>query len=693
MSKNRLADATSPYLQQHADNPVHWYPWGNEALDLARQQGKPILLSIGYSACHWCHVMAHESFEDLETAGIMNRLYVNIKVDREERPDLDKIYQTAHQLLARRPGGWPLTVFLTPEDQVPFFAGTYFPDHARHGLPAFRNLLRDIAQAFQDQREEIAGQNQALSEALARLNPQPPDNRKLSFEAAPLQLASQQLSESFDETWGGFGRAPKFPHPGSLNRLLRNWASLTINGKPEPRYLYQVDHTLTRMALGGVNDQLGGGFYRYSVDDRWMIPHFEKMLYDNGQLLGLYADLWQLTGKPQFRATAESTAAWVMREMQSPAGGYYSSLDADSEGHEGRFYIWTPESVRSLLTDEEYQHLAAYYGLNRAPNFEGQWHLHNFISIADLNSTLGSTSVQARALLDSARHKLFKVRELRARPSRDEKILTSWNALMIRGMARTGRILGCPQYIHSAERSLDFLRTRLWQDGRLLATHKDGRSQFPAYLDDHAYLLDALLELLQTRWRQEDLEFAIELAELLLTRFLDGNAGGFYFTADDHEKLIHRPKPFGDDSIPSGNGVAALALCRLGHLLGEGRYTAAAEGTLRIAWEQIVQAPYAYCTLLDALEEQLDPTETIVIRGMGADLERWRNRALSRYAPRRLVIAIANSEEDLPALLQTRRSEARTLAYVCSGTQCEVPIEQFDAFERRLSRTEISFNA
>lgn len=687
MSNNRLADATSPYLQQHATNPVHWQPWDRQALELAREQNRPILLSIGYSACHWCHVMAHESFEDPETAALMNQLFVNIKVDREERPDLDRIYQSAHQLLARRPGGWPLTLFLTPDDQTPFFAGTYFPPQPRHGLPAFRDLLRSIHQAWLEQGAEIREQNQALRQALAQLNPAAGSGRPV-LDATPLESARQQLARSFDETWGGFGQAPKFPHPASLERLLRHWAATAVNGNPDARSLHVVDHTLTRMALGGINDQLGGGFCRYSVDEQWMIPHFEKMLYDNGPLLGLYADLWQITRKPLFRDTALQTAGWVMREMQSPEGGYYSSLDADSEGEEGRFYVWTREQVRALLDDDQYRHLARYYGLDGPANFEGRWHLHTRVSVAELNQAFGSSGEQARTLLRSARDTLFRAREQRPRPGRDEKILTSWNALMIKGMARAGRVLEQSAPIESAERALDFIRRELWCDGRLLATHKDGVSALPAYLDDYAFLLDALLELLQVRWRRADLAFATALADGLLARFRDREAGGFFFTADDHEQLIHRPKGYGDDSMPSGNGVAALALARLGHLLGESAYLDAAADTLGNAWEHLRQLPHAHCTLLAALEEQLHPTETIVIRGPEAEIGRWLQRAGQAFAPRRFSVAIPDSEQGLPGLLGQRVATGRTCAYLCAGTRCEAPLESFEAFDRRLAAGE-----
>jgi hypothetical protein len=685
---NQLADATSPYLQQHADNPVDWHQWGEEALALARSTDRPILLSIGYSACHWCHVMAHESFEDAATARVMNELFVNIKVDREERPDLDSIYQTAHQLLAQRPGGWPLTVFLTPDDQIPFFAGTYFPPVGRHGLPAFVDLLNGIADAYRTQRSEISEQNQAMLQALSKLNPD--SGRVQRLDAGPLQGALEQLLASFDEQHGGFGQAPKFPHPTHLGFLLRSWAQSRIEQMEAPRSRYLAEYTLTRMVEGGIYDQLGGGFCRYSVDPEWMIPHFEKMLYDNGPLLALCCDLWQVSGSRLFYEKSLQTAEWVMREMQSPEGGYYSTLDADSEGEEGRFYVWERSQVEALLDPDEYRHLATRYGLDRPANFEGRWHLHGSASVAELNERYGSSGEKARALLASARLKLFGAREQRVRPGRDEKILTSWNALMIKGMARAARLLDDQACLDSAEAALGFIRHNLWVDGRLLATHKDGRSRLTAYLDDYAYLIDALLELLQCRWRSEDLAFAIELTECLMDHFRDPEQGGFFFTADDHERLIHRPKPFSDDSTPAGNGVAALVLLRLGHLLGESTYTEAAEQTLHCAWSQLRQQPYAHGMLLEALETLLLPAETIVLRGHGEELERWHRRASRHYAPRRVVFAIPAACGDLPDLLATRQATQETVAYICQGSQCESPLSRFDSFETRLRQSEVA---
>lgn len=684
MPTNRLSNCTSPYLQQHADNPVEWYPWGEEALKKARQEDKPILLSIGYSACHWCHVMAHESFEDDATAEVMNRLFVNIKVDREERPDLDRVYQSAHQLLAQRPGGWPLTVFLTPDDQTPFFAGTYFPREPRHGLPSFSEILHNMANAYQQQREDIQAQNKALIRAIHQLDPITTDKAVL-LDSAPLESARQQLASSFDETHGGFGNAPKFPHPNSLEQLLRHWAA---TGTSDSRSLYMVDFTLTRMALGGINDRLAGGFCRYSVDSRWMIPHFEKMLYDNGPLLGLYADLWQATGKPLFRETALNTAHWVMTEMQSPEGGFYSSLDADSEGHEGRFYAWDRSEIKQLLNEDEYRHFSRYYGLDQEPNFEGLWHLHGYTDVATLNSELGSSAEQARDLLEQARQKLLRQRQKRVHPGRDEKILTTWNALMIKGLARAGRLLDEPTLINSAQRAVGFIQQQLWRDRHLLVSYKDGQANLNGYLDDYANLIDALLELLQARWDSRLLAFATELTDIMLERFEDKQQGGFFFTSNDHETLIYRPKPFGDESIPAGNGIAASVLTRLGHLLGETRYLHAAERTLQCTWEHLQQIPHAYCTMLKALDELINPTEVIILRGDAAALQPWLKRANQHYAPRRITFAIPTSASDLPEALRIKSAGDGCIAYLCHGAHCEAPIHAFEPFEHALAQGE-----
>jgi uncharacterized protein YyaL (SSP411 family) len=677
---NLLARETSPYLLQHAHNPVHWMPWGEAALAAAREQDRPILLSIGYSACHWCHVMAHESFEDDSTAQLMNALFVNIKVDREERPDIDRIYQLAHQLLIRRAGGWPLTMFLTPDAQVPFFGGTYFPGETRYGMPAFKEVLARVSEYFHSQRGEIQSQHGPILDALRSVDPDASDGA-VSLDAEPLLAARRELGSVFDHRYGGFGDAPKFPHPSNLERLLRHFAATTLRGAPDEGARDMALQSLRAMAEGGIYDQLGGGFCRYSVDAQWMIPHFEKMLYDNGPLLSLCATAWQITGDSLFRRVAEETAGWVMREMQSPHGGYYSSLDADSEGEEGRFYVWTPDAVRKLLDPEPYALLAARFGLDRAPNFEGKhWHLHGFRSLGDAAAHAGIDPDRAPAMLDGARSVLLAEREQRVRPGLDDKVLGAWNGLMIKGMSVAARILECPALAESAQRALDFVRAKMLRDGRLLATWRDGRAQLNAYLDDYALLADAVLALLEYRWRDGDLEFAVSLADALLEHFHDEGDGGFYFTSHDH-------------ALPSGNGVAALVLSRLGHLLGETRYLDAAHDTLQCAWPAVQRYPHAHNTALDALEEHLVPTVTVVIRGSGDALAKWRERAHAAYAPGRMCFAIPLHAAALPGMLAAREPRGEVVAYLCHGLRCDALITDFDSFEAALADSELTDTA
>jgi uncharacterized protein YyaL (SSP411 family) len=676
---NRLIRETSPYLQQHAHNPVDWYPWDEEALDKARREDKPILLSIGYSACHWCHVMAHESFEDEEVARVMNELYVCIKVDREERPDLDRIYQTAHQILAQRPGGWPLTMFLTPGDQMPFFGGTYFPKTAKYGMPAFPDLLRHVAEVYRTKRDAIREQNDSLSNLFRRLQPPTPAP---GVHPGPelLAQAHAELKRQYDVRFGGFGGAPKFPHPTSLELCLHRAAS-----GGDTQALQMVKHTLAAMAHGGIYDQLGGGFCRYSVDERWEIPHFEKMLYDNAQLLALYADAWLATGASLFRRIAVETAEWVMREMQAPAGGYYSALDADAEGHEGKFYVWSVEEIRSLLTPAEWDLVERRFGLQGKPNFEGRWHLNVRADTTALADTFQRPESEIGEMLESARRKLFAARERRVRPGRDEKILTSWNGLMIRAMAHAGRVLARPDFIASAERALDFIHAQLWRNGRLLAAHKDGRSHLNAYLDDHVFLMDALLELLQARWRGSDLEWLRALGNLVLEHFEDEAQGGFYLTSDDHEQLVYRPKPAADDATPSGNGVAARALLRLGHLLGDLQDLHAAERTIEALYRGMCEQPSAHGALLLALEEMLAPPQTIVLRGEAAALQPWLTAAARDYRPHRLVFAIPPGTGELPGVLRERALRGGVTAYVCAGHACQAPITNMAEFQAALN--------
>jgi uncharacterized protein len=673
---NRLIAETSPYLRQHAHNPVDWYAWGEEAFTRALQERKPIHLSVGYTACHWCHVLAAESFEDEATAQVLNELFVNVKVDREERPDVDRIYQIAQQMLTQRSGGWPLTMFLTPDDRRPFFGGTYFPKEARFGLPAFRELLLRVARYYREHEAELRRQNEALMSAFAELEPPPPPST-VELSDAPLRLCRQTLERTFDARFGGFGGAPKFPHPNSLELLLRQWRAGAEGDLPDLHALYMAGLSLRRMGDGGINDQLAGGFCRYSVDDSWMIPHFEKMLYDNGSLLAVYADAYLATGDAFYGKVAAETGEWVRREMQSPEGGYYSSVDADSEGHEGRFYVWRRDEVRSALTAEEYEAFAPRYGLDREPNFEGRWHLHVFRSVEDIAAALGRSPESVESALTSAREKLLRLRGERVRPVRDDKILASWNGLMIRGMAVAARALAREDLAESAGRALDFVRRALWRDGRLLATYNDGRAHLNAYLDDYAYLADAILELQQVRFRADELQFARELLQVILRHYADERAGGFFFTSDDHEQLFHRPKSFGDDATPAGNGVAAFALQRMGYLLGETAYLDAAERTLRAAWAMMEKYPQAHTSLLTALEELLHPPEIVVLRGDPEVTGSWRRELGRLYSPRRIVLAVPADASDLPPAIAEKTPRGPAVAYVCRGNVCGEPIGSF----------------
>src|SRR5450830_213462 len=661
---NKLADETSPYLLQHAQNPVEWYPWGEQALTLAKEQNKPILLSIGYSACHWCHVMAHESFEDAETAAIMNAHFINIKVDREERPDIDQIYQAAHSMLSKKSGGWPLTVFLTP-NQEPYFTGTYFPKTARYQLPGFIDLVPRVAAYFHEHKDDVATQTLQLADALARTIPVA--NTVVTADESTIKLGFQQLRESFDFEHGGFGIAPKFPNPADITLLLHQ--AKAGNKQAEAMALQM----LSAMAAGGIYDQVGGGFCRYSVDERWNIPHFEKMLYDNGQLLFLYADGWQVsqdaTEKAVFAQVIAETIAWLQREMLDPRGAIYSSLDADSfdaHGHseEGAFYVWQPTEVKALLTPEEFVVASRCFGFDRAANFEGEaWHAYMAVMPDE----------QDQALLQTAKTKLFAAREQRTHPGLDNKILTSWNALAIKGLARAGHVFNRPDWLKLAQNAVDFIREYLWVKNaagsfQLLATAKGDKVHLNAYLDDHAFLLDALIELMQADYRSIDMQFAEEIAEALLENF-EAEDGGFYFTAHHHEQLIHRPKQGYDNATPNGNGIAAVALQRLGHILGEPRYLQSAERALQAFDYTIKRNPAGCASLSHALCEYLTPPTLVILRGEAANLQQWRREITQHYYPHHLFFYLDETVTALPKTLQ-RNLSIDVNAWVCKGVVC-----------------------
>ena len=680
---NRLASETSPYLLQHADNPVHWRPWDEAALAEARESGKPILLSIGYSSCHWCHVMAHESFEDSSTAAVMNERFVNIKVDREERPDLDKVYQLAHQLLTQRPGGWPLTMFLDPETLAPFFAGTYFPKTPRHQLPGFIDLMLRVHQTFAQNRDALHQQNQKLINLMGRLNPEaPPDGAALS-DAKLFAAAFEQLQAQYDEQYGGFGLAPKFPMPITLEWVLRHWAEGDRNGQRNRQALDMVMTSLTKMARGGIYDHLGGGFCRYATDRAWMIPHFEKMLYDNGQLLSLYADALAIGPDALFAGAVRETAGWLLREMRHPDGGFFAALDADSEGEEGKFYLWRRERIKRLLSADQYLVVETLYGIDKPPNFENQWNLHRRDAWRSVVQRLSLAPERAGALLADAKQKLFQEREKRERPGLDDKVLTSWNALAIKGLAKAAMVLEEPAWLAAAAEALDFIRAELWRDGMLFASWRNGQAKHPGYLDDYANLLDALTLLLQARWRDEDAAFALALADRALASFMDAEAGGFFFTAHDHETLISRPKPTSDDAQPPGNGVMALALGRLGQLFGNADYLEAASRTLAWARGAMEHHPAGQCCLLTALEEQVQAPELIILRGDADATDEWRQALRDGFHPWRQVYAIPLHAKQRPPYLPAL-APLGPVAYICSHSSCSTPIDSLDGLQAAL---------
>ncbi len=676
---NHLKNQTSPYLLQHAENPVNWHPWNEEALTKAKSENRPILLSIGYSACHWCHVMAHESFEDPETAALMNKLFINIKVDREERPDLDKIYQTAHQILTQRPGGWPLTIFLQPDNHMPFFTGTYFPRETHRGIIGFKELMRRVNDWYLQNPAELADNNEQLGLILHHIARGTPGEE--IADTGLIEQVVQILKDTFDNTLGGFGRAPKFPHPGNIERLLRSG----IGSQPDKEGLDAALFTMEKMALGGINDQLGGGFCRYSVDNRWEIPHFEKMLYDNGPLLALYSQAFKIDHNPLFLHTCTETAGWLIREMQSDEGGYYSSLDADSEGEEGKFYTWTPEEISHHLPPQQLDIFCAHYGLDRPANFEGKWHLHvreNTV-VAGQNSGLDADTIQQQ--LQAARLKLFNIREQRIRPDRDEKILTSWNALAIKGMTVAARYCDKPEWAVSARRALDFIHQRLWRNNRLLATCKDGKAHLNAYLDDYACLIDAILESLQHQWHNRYIEFACRLADVLLEQFEDKEHGGFYFTSHDHETLIQRPKPYTDDALPAGNAMAAYSLQRLGSLLVNTDYLRAAERCLQAAGPAMKEQSQGCIAMLLALEEYHHPVRTVILRGTEEALSQWQQSLHRQYRPDCMIFGIPADTTDLPESLAGKPAGDGTIAYLCEGTVCRPACDSLDSLIESLN--------
>jgi uncharacterized protein YyaL (SSP411 family) len=678
---NRLIDETSPYLRQHAYNPVDWYPWGEEALERARREDKAIHLSIGYSACHWCHVLAHESFEDPQTAQILNENFINIKVDREERPDLDAIYMNVVQMMTGS-GGWPLTVFLTP-DQGPFYGGTYFPPEDRYGLPSFRRVLVSIAEAYRTRRDEIANNAQTMIAELRRLNSVSASNDDLNPEL--LDRAAQQLMRNFDTVQGGFGSKPKFPPSMTLSFLLRHYQRTGDRAA-----LAAVELTLGKMAHGGIYDQLGGGFHRYSVDEKWLAPHFEKMLYDNAQLARLYLDAWLVTGRLLYRRIAEETLDYVRREMTAPSGGFYSTQDADSEGEEGKFFLWTPAQVEELLGAEDAALFSRYFDISEHGNFEERNILHVDVELEGIAKLLKVEPDKLREVVERGRKVLYEAREGRIKPGRDEKMLTAWNGLMLRSFAEAARVLGRDDYRQLAIKNAEFVLANLRRDGRLLRTHKDGESKLNAYLEDYAYLADGLLALyeatFETRWFAE----ARALVETMIAQFWDESEGGFFFTSSDHEELISRTKDFYDNATPAGNSVAAHVLLRLSLYTGDQRYRDMAERVLRLTRDLILRAPGAFGHLLAAFDLDLaSPYEIAIIGDPETEESGSMIKAVfGRYLPNKVVALAAPEDKEaasmIPLLAGRTTVAGRATAYVCRNFYCEEPVTEAEQLKTQL---------
>lgn len=679
---NRLANETSPYLLQHAENPVDWYPWGEEAFARARAEDKPILLSIGYSSCHWCHVMERESFMDEETARLMNEWFVNVKVDREERPDVDSVYMAAVQALTGR-GGWPMTVFLTPTGE-PFWGGTYFPPVPRHGLPAFRDVLRGVARAYRERPDDVrhdARQLRAALEATARI--QAPVT---ALEPTLLDEAYRGVARLYDVVHGGFGGAPKFPQPMTLEFLLRHHARTG-----EPGALDIVRRTLLAMARGGIHDQIGGGFHRYSVDAQWLVPHFEKMLYDNALLAMAYLRAYQVTREPWMRAVAESTLDYVHREMTSPEGAFYSAQDADSEGVEGKFYVWTPDEIDEVLGPENGRLVRDYYGVTEPGNFEGANILHVPEDLEVFARAQGISTDELEAVLQHARGALYQARARRVWPARDEKAVTAWNALMLRTLAVAARVLGRQVDRDAAVRNAEFILGELYRDGRLFRTWRDGRARIDAFLEDHALLADALLSLYEATFDIRYAAAARSLVDEVLDRFWDDGQGQFHDGHRDDPHLVVRPREVSDNATPSGNSAATMALLRLAAFTGESRYADVAERVLRSMAALPRRAPLMFGYLLAALDSYLaTPTEVVIAGEPDApDARSLLDVVDERYRPN-TIIALRRpdepetSERVLPLLAGRFPVGGAAAAYVCERFVCNRPVTDAHALRTEL---------
>ena len=677
---NRLIHATSPYLLQHAHNPVDWWEWGPEALARARAEDKPIFLSIGYAACHWCHVMAHESFEDPEIAAILNEHFISIKVDREERPDIDAIYMDALIAMTGH-GGWPMSMFLTPEGE-PFYGGTYFPPVERYGMPSFRRVLHSIIRSWREQRDQVNRSAAAMRRNLAYtadLKPQPGD-----LTPDLLDAAFDSLAHLYDDYEGGFGSRPKFPQAMALEFLLRQHAR---TGDPAP--LAMAEHTLRKMANGGIYDQLGGGFHRYSTDDHWLIPHFEKMLYDNALLARVYLYAWQITGKPFYRRIVEETLDYGLREMTHPLGGFFSTQDADSEGEEGKFFVWTPEEIRVALGDAVAEMVMRYYGVTERGNFEGKNILHveeDLDALAQRPDARPEHVAYLAETLTEARKRLFEAREQRVKPARDEKVLAAWNGLMMRALAEAGGALNRSDYVEAARRNAAFILEHMQDaDGRLFRSWKDGRAQFSAYLEDYADVAEGLIALYQVTFEPRWLFEAERLLEIIHQHFWDDVQGAAFHTADDHEQLIVRRKDFLDNAEPSGNSAYASAAIRLARLLDRPDLLERAEVIFRFMRHRLPAQPTGFGHLLCALDLFLRPSREIAIIGEPDDpaMQALRQTALRSYLPDAVLAGCAPHQVEalgsrIPLLAGRTLVNGRPAAYVCRNFVCNLPVTQAD---------------
>jgi uncharacterized protein YyaL (SSP411 family) len=681
---NRLLAETSPYLAQHAYNPVDWYPWGDEALRKARELDRPIFLSIGYSSCHWCHVMERESFENVDIAKLMNEHFINIKVDREERPDLDSIYMTAVQLLTSS-GGWPMSVFLTPELK-PFWGGTYFPPDDRFGRPGFAHILTQIANLYRTGRDKIEETAAKLTEALSER-----DTSTISTDLPGrdvMESAVEYAERSFDSEWGGFGPAPKFPRSVEISKLLRYYQRTK-----KANVLEMCEATLESMAHGGMYDQIGGGFHRYSTDKKWLVPHFEKMLYDNALLARTYLEAFQVTGKDFYSRIAREVLDYVLREMTSPEGGFYSATDADSEGEEGVFFVWTPEQVEEVLGEADARTFCEYYSITTGGNFEGGTSIpHVSKPVEEVAGSLNLSCEKLEEVLERGRRKLYEARESRVKPFRDEKVLASWNGLMISAFARGYQILEDPRYLEAADRAAAFIVENLYFSDRLHRTYKDGRCQFPGYLDDHAYLGEAFLDLYETTFKPEHLQFARELTDTLLEQFWDAGGGGFFFTALHHKSLITRKKDPFDNATPSGNGVAALSLLRLERLTGVDSYRARAVELFKGVKPLVEKAPMAFSYTILALEYIFNvPVEIAVLGNPEAEETRKLLRVVyQRFLPNKALVAVTPPVdqamgEAVPLLAGKSLEGEKATAFVCRDYACRTPVTEPRDLERLLA--------